>query len=270
MTQLLLFPDPRPLVERLGAEFFRDAPDGPGVYLMRDAGETVLYVGKAKNLRKRLASYRVANPDRLPRRHLRLLRAVAWIELRPCADEASALAMESSLLRSLRPRFNRAGTWVGPTRFLLWRASERCLDLAVGTAAEPGWCVHGPLGGIAPMLREFLVRLVWCVFQPQRGMAQMPLGWFQGLGTEVARIPCQGATMAELEKAPMRLKALLDGDLDQFADWIRQCTPPSIHPFEVAAREEVLEALGALVGPRPAGAAKPAGATDQRPALLTI
>ena len=59
MAQLLLFPDPQPLVERLGRDFFRQAPE---VYLMRDAADTVLYVGKAKSLRQRLANYRVANP----------------------------------------------------------------------------------------------------------------------------------------------------------------------------------------------------------------
>src|ERR1041385_6985688 len=118
MTQMLLFPDPRPLVDRLGPQFFRDAPQCPGVYLMRDATDSVLYVGKAKNLRRRLGSYRVANPDRMPRRHLRLLRAVTRIELRPCPDEASALRCEAELLRDLKPRFNRAGTWFGPPRFL--------------------------------------------------------------------------------------------------------------------------------------------------------
>src|SRR5216683_7970418 len=105
MTQMLLFPDPRPLVERLGQTFFQQAPQCPGVYLMRDAADTVLYVGKAKNLRKRLASYRVANPDRMPRRHLRLLRAVARIELQECPDESTALARESELLRTVRPKF---------------------------------------------------------------------------------------------------------------------------------------------------------------------
>src|SRR5215471_15380050 len=113
MKQMLLFPDPRPLVERLGAEFFRSAPTSPGVYLMRDAVDTVLYVGKAKNLRKRLGSYRVANPDRMKRRHLRLLWVVARIDLLICDTEESALARESELLKSFRPRFNRAGTWPG-------------------------------------------------------------------------------------------------------------------------------------------------------------
>src|SRR3989442_15801041 len=60
-AQQLLFPDPQPLVERLGRDFFRQLPECPGVYLIRDACDVILYVGKAKNLRKRLGSYRVAN-----------------------------------------------------------------------------------------------------------------------------------------------------------------------------------------------------------------
>ena len=79
-SQTLLIPDPRPLVERLGEEFFRQLPARPGVYLMQDATGLVLYVGKAKDLRQRLGHYRVANPDRMGRRHLRLLRQVVRIE----------------------------------------------------------------------------------------------------------------------------------------------------------------------------------------------
>jgi hypothetical protein len=47
----------------------------------------------------------VANPDRLARRHLRLLRLVARIELQECADEAAALAKEAELLLALKPKF---------------------------------------------------------------------------------------------------------------------------------------------------------------------
>ena len=97
--------------------FFRQLTDRPGVYLMHDAAGLVLYVGKAKNLRKRLGSYRVANPDRLGRRHLRLLSQVARIELQECLDESAALAKEAELLLALKPKFNRAGVWAGDTAF---------------------------------------------------------------------------------------------------------------------------------------------------------
>jgi excinuclease ABC subunit C len=66
--QLWLFEPPKPLVERFGKEFFRGLPERPGVYLMCGASEGVLYVGKARNLRKRLSAYRVANPERMKRR----------------------------------------------------------------------------------------------------------------------------------------------------------------------------------------------------------
>ena len=79
--QLWLFPPSRPLVERFGEEFFHALPTAPGVYLMCGEREGVLYVGKACNLRQRLSSYRVANPERLPRRIIRLLHQVRRIEL---------------------------------------------------------------------------------------------------------------------------------------------------------------------------------------------
>ena len=243
MTQLLLIPDPRPLVERLGREFFRQAPESAGVYLMRDAADTVLYVGKARNLRKRLASYRVANPDRLRRRHLRLLRAVARIELQECADEASALATESQLLRGLRPRFNRAGTWPASPRFLAWRMSGEGLDLAILPTAQPGWFCHGPVGGIAIPLRAALVRLLWCAVHPERGLAEMPHGWFRGQQRETVTIPRHQSPPARFEESTACLSALFAGDSEDFVGWIRECASAQCHPFEVAVRETDLETV---------------------------
>ena len=107
--QLWLFPPPQPLVERLGKDFFRGLPTQPGVYFMCGADPGVLYVGRAKNLRKRLSSYRVANPERLSRRMIRLLYRVNRIEYDVCADEPAAQRREEMLICVLSPRFNRAG-----------------------------------------------------------------------------------------------------------------------------------------------------------------
>lgn len=114
--QLWLFPPPRPLVARLGKDFFRRLPAQPGVYLMCGLESGVLYVGRAKNLRKRLASYRVANAERMSRRLLRLLHCVRRIEYDVCATEAAAREREAMLICVLSPRFNRAGqVWPTPS-----------------------------------------------------------------------------------------------------------------------------------------------------------
>ena len=107
--QLWLFPPPKPLVERLGEDFFRALPSAPGVYLMCGDNEGVLYVGKARNLRKRLCSYRVANPERFPRRMIRLLHRVTRIEWDECHTEEAARDREEALICVLMPKFNRAG-----------------------------------------------------------------------------------------------------------------------------------------------------------------
>ena len=251
MKQLLLFPDPKPLVERLGAEFFREAPHCPGVYLMRDATDNVLYVGKAKDLRQRLTSYRVANPERLPRRQLRLLRAVARIELEECADETGALARESQLLRSLRPRYNRAGTWVGPRRFISWKVTEPGLELVVTTAVEPGWNFYGPLGTSAFALRAILLRLFWCALYPESGHAGMPHGWFGGGVGASLTVPARATHRAEFQEGIISLSTALDRQPDRFVAWIRQRTAGLKHPFEIGIIDLDLSSLVEHLGVGP-------------------
>jgi len=243
VKQLLLFPDERPLVELLGAEFFREAPQCPGVYLMRNVADEVLYVGKAKNLRKRLGSYRVANPERLRRRHLRLLRSVARIEFHACDSEDSALAKESALLRSLRPRFNRAGTWPAPPRYMLWRLSPDGFDLAVRTTVEREWFSVGPLGGSALPLRNLLLRILWCGVFPERGLAGMPPGWFRGSLNELITIPLPKIQECEGNLLPKLLAYLWKGEVEHFAGWIARRSGPISCPFEAMVRAADLEVL---------------------------
>ncbi len=188
-AQTLMFPDARPLVERLGINFFRQLPRRPGVYLMRDGAEAIVYVGKAKDLRQRLGNYRVANPDRVPKRLLRLLKCVVRIEYQECADEAAALAREAELLRELKPRFNRAGVWPAPPRFLLWRLREERLELRLVAEVEAGWEVQGPLKGGAAVMFATLVRVLWVMAWPGRALQEMPTGWFHGRVPEVVELP---------------------------------------------------------------------------------
>src|ERR1700744_382042 len=83
----------------------RLAPTSPGVYRMLNAGNDVLYVGKAKNVRKRLSSYARVNAP-LPARILRMIAATVSVEIISTTTETEALLLEANLIKQLRPRFN--------------------------------------------------------------------------------------------------------------------------------------------------------------------
>jgi excinuclease ABC subunit C len=80
------------------------APLAPGVYRMVDAHGAVLYVGKAKNIRKRIMSY--ARPTGYDPRIERMIAATAALEFVSTKTETEALLLEANLIKRLRPRFN--------------------------------------------------------------------------------------------------------------------------------------------------------------------
>jgi excinuclease ABC subunit C len=81
------------------------APTSPGVYRMLNAANDVLYVGKAKNVKKRLSSYARINALQ-PARILRMIAATAHVEIISTTTETEALLLEANLIKQLRPRFN--------------------------------------------------------------------------------------------------------------------------------------------------------------------
>jgi len=80
-------------------------PDGPGVYLWKDARGEVLYVGKARRLKSRVRSYFAADFSASPKNEL-LRRLIADFETIVVGREAESLLLENNLIKEYRPRFN--------------------------------------------------------------------------------------------------------------------------------------------------------------------
>ncbi len=85
----------------------RDVPHVPGVYIMRDRLNNVIYVGKARDLRKRLANYFTPARSKLADRKTRALIASIWdFDLHEVRNDTEALVLEGRLIKEFRPRYN--------------------------------------------------------------------------------------------------------------------------------------------------------------------
>ncbi len=86
------------------SEFLKTLPGSPGVYRMIDANEQVLYVGKAKNLKKRVTSYTKSQGQST--RIMRMVSLTHVMEFVSTHTEVEALLLEANLIKKLKPRYN--------------------------------------------------------------------------------------------------------------------------------------------------------------------
>ena len=80
-------------------------PLSPGVYQFLDRSGTIIYVGKAKSLRKRVSSYFVQSKEHSPKVRV-LVKQIAAIRHIVVGSETDALLLENSLIKTLQPRYN--------------------------------------------------------------------------------------------------------------------------------------------------------------------
>jgi len=149
-----------------GADFLAGVPTAPGVYRFHDAAGGLLYVGKAANLRRRLAQYRLAGRRKKERKRRTLVRATARITWEVCGSPLAAALAEIRLIQTLRPPRNVASAYpfLYPFVGLHVEGDETYFCLTTSPEAFPAIAFHGafrsreitreaflPPGGAAPL-----------------------------------------------------------------------------------------------------------------------
>jgi predicted GIY-YIG superfamily endonuclease len=96
---------------KFGKAFLETIPECPGVYRMFDDQGNIIYVGKAKNLRRRLAQYRNAKRKKKDRKMRSIVADARRIEWEPAETDLDASLREMRAIQSLRPKWNVVGTF---------------------------------------------------------------------------------------------------------------------------------------------------------------
>lgn len=226
VEQALVFEDRREHWQRVGERARREAPTTAGVYIFRDSGGAALYVGKAANLRRRLAAHFA------DRRWLVLpptLARVAAVEWQPVGSEIEALLREAVLIRDLQPAVNvqraapRLKTRAIPSALvrdvviLMPSIDPGAAELVAARATGATMLQRTPRSGAA---LSHHCRQLWTFFRghsTDAGDASAPLvfSWLAGRGQRATRVdPHDSASPRQLRAQLERLLA----DKDVFSE----------------------------------------------------
>jgi hypothetical protein len=131
--------------QRFGPDFLAGVPTGPGVYRLYDESGTLLYIGKAVNLRRRLAQYRTAGRKKRERKRRTLVKAAARITWEVSGSALTAALTEIRLIQALRPSRNVASAFPFLYPFVGVHAEgpETYFCLTSSPAAFPAFDLHG-------------------------------------------------------------------------------------------------------------------------------
>ena len=200
-------------LRKLDREILASAPDAPGVYRFLDANGEVIYVGKAKCLKRRLAAYRtipLASRRKRHRKVKKILSAAASCSWETVTSHLDACILELRLIQSLKPRLNVSASFSSSYPFIGTRLAEGRLYFALSSRPEKleGYQVFGAFRSREVTAEAFygLLGLLKFVGHKEKsrggahGFRQIPASWREELHAFFA-----GTSPAALHTLTLRL-----------------------------------------------------------------
>ncbi len=248
---LSLFPAESLLVKRLGAGPFEALPEAPGVYRFYDGRSRLLYVGKAKNLRRRLFSYKRAKAGNVSQKVSELIGKIASFEIVETGTERDALLLENRMIRAERPQYNHANKQPETYYFVYLHPSSDGLEfrLAMRIHEETDEaCWHGCFKGHAPVRQSLgcLLRLLWMAEHDTQNPMYLPVQLTRNLTPMRFRLPWhKGDSPALQNSVPEMLDSWIIGESCEILDWfvVQIECDRRLTPFRILHLEYHLECL---------------------------
>jgi excinuclease ABC subunit C len=122
--------------KKFGETFVAGVPQSPGVYRYYRTDGTLVYVGKAKDLRRRLSQYRNSGRAKAHSKMRRIVRASARLEFEVTATEKEALLLENALIQAHKPPLNVAGAFCFLYPYIGLKRTEHHLCMTYSTGLD--------------------------------------------------------------------------------------------------------------------------------------
>lgn len=131
--------------QKFGKEFLAQVPTASGIYRVFDGKDQLVYVGKAKNLRRRLSQYRNAKRRKKHMKMRSIVGDAARIEYQVCESHLDACLAEAKLIQELRPKWNVAGAFCFLYPMIGVRFEGGHVSFCYTTSPDqfPGYRYHG-------------------------------------------------------------------------------------------------------------------------------
>lgn len=227
-------------------------PHSPGVYQFLDRSGTIIYVGKAKDLRKRVSSYFVENRDHSAK-VIVLVRQIVDIRHIVVDSEQDALLLENSLIKSLQPRYNILLKDDKTYPWIVIRREPFPRVLSTRQLVRDGSEYFGPYGSIATQrsLLDFIRRVIplrTCKLNLStesitRGKHSLCLQYHLGN----CKAPCVAKqTEEEYAENIALVRSVLRGDMRPVKRWLEESMMEAARELRFEAAEEYKQRLQLL------------------------
>ncbi len=159
--------------------FYESIPEQAGVYLVLDSSEGVIFIGKSKNLKKRIKSYKYLDPDRASNNALNIARNAADIHWEPFKNVKKATLRANYLIRRYRPRYNSYSNSSESYRYIGFKLKENHIQFFTGNDIRifDDHLVYGSFKHFGQFIRGYssLLRLFWAINQEPSQIERIPL-----------------------------------------------------------------------------------------------
>lgn len=196
-------------------DFYEEIPKCPGIYLILNLQGKVIFIGRSKNIRQRIQSYRYVRPQRSSSNALKIVRDAFEIQWETCRNEKQAELKANYLIKKFRPLYNTYATSTDSYRYIGFSHSNDSLSLLITAHLKDfnHYLMYGSFRDFDQTMRGYsaLLRLMWAITMSKDNLEKIPVVLLKHQPPKNYKIDFQSVSLTKKRRWIYLLKRFLKG-----------------------------------------------------------